>query len=87
MVVDDSFSQSTFLLSKLVPTTYERIATMGTATLWKLIMLAWSYENNLAIPDDGIASFRKTLAVHPACGVQDVYAAHLLATYQACGAA
>jgi len=50
MVVDDSFSQSTFLLSKLVPTTYERIATMGTATLWKIIMLAWSYENNLAIP-------------------------------------
>jgi DNA polymerase elongation subunit (family B) len=51
MIVDDSFSQSTFLLSKLVPTTYERIATMGTATLWKLIMLAWSYENNLAIPE------------------------------------
>jgi len=50
MLVDDSFSQSTFLLSKLVPTTYERIATMGTATLWKIIMLAWSYENNLAIP-------------------------------------
>jgi DNA polymerase elongation subunit (family B) len=50
MVVDDSFSQSTFLLSKLVPTTYERIATMGTATLWKIIMLAWSYENNLGVP-------------------------------------
>lgn len=50
MIVDDSFSQSTFLLSKLIPTTYERIATMGTATLWKIIMLAWSYENNLAIP-------------------------------------
>ncbi len=50
MVVDDSFSQSTFLLSKLVPTTYERAATMGTATLWKLIMLAWSYENKLSIP-------------------------------------
>jgi DNA polymerase elongation subunit (family B) len=50
MIVDDSFSQSTFLLSKLVPTTYERIATMGTSTLWKIIMLAWSYENNLAIP-------------------------------------
>lgn len=50
MIVDDSFSQSTFLISKLVPTTYERIATMGTATLWKIIMLAWSYENNLAIP-------------------------------------
>ena len=50
MIVDDSFSQSTFLLSKLVPTTYERIATMGTATLWKIIMLAWSYENGLAVP-------------------------------------
>ena len=50
MVVDDSFSQSTFLLSKLMPTTYEKISTMGTATLWKIIMLAWSYENNLAIP-------------------------------------
>jgi DNA polymerase elongation subunit (family B) len=50
MIVDDSFSQSTFLLSKLVPTTYERIATMGTAMLWKIIMLAWSYENNLAVP-------------------------------------
>jgi len=50
LIVDDSFSQSTFLLSKLVPTTYERISTMGTATLWKIIMLSWSYENNLAIP-------------------------------------
>jgi len=50
MIVDDSFSQSTFLLSKLVPTTYERVATMGTASLWKLIMAAWSYENNLPIP-------------------------------------
>jgi DNA polymerase elongation subunit (family B) len=53
MIVDDSFSQSTFLISKLVPTTYERVATMGTATLWKLIMLAWSYENNLALPKKG----------------------------------
>jgi DNA polymerase elongation subunit (family B) len=51
MVVDESFSQSTFLLSKVVPTTYERISTMGTATLWKLIMLAWSYKHNLAVPE------------------------------------
>jgi len=50
MIVDESFSQSTFLLSKWIPTTYERISTMGTATLWKIIMLSWSYENNLAIP-------------------------------------
>ena len=53
LVVDDSFSQSTFLLSKLVPTTYERVSTMGTATLWKMIMSAWSYENGLAIPQKG----------------------------------
>ena len=26
---------------------------MGTAGIWKLIMMAWSYENNLAIPDTG----------------------------------
>ena len=51
MIVDDSFSQASFLLAKNVPTTYERISTMGTATLWKLMMLAWSYENNLAIPE------------------------------------
>jgi|TARA_R110000737_G_scaffold158366_1_gene186641 DNA polymerase elongation subunit (family B) len=50
MVVDDSFSQSTFLLSKVVPATYERVSTMGTATLWKLIMLAWSYKHDLAVP-------------------------------------
>ena len=24
---------------------------MGTATLWKMIMLAWSYKHNLAIPE------------------------------------
>jgi len=51
MVVDDSFGQANFLLQKLVPTTYERLSTMGTATLWKLIMSAWSYDNMLPIPE------------------------------------
>ena len=50
MDVDNEFNQATFLLSKLAPTTYERISTMGTATLWKLIMASWSFNNNLAIP-------------------------------------
>ncbi len=50
MIVDEQFNQSNFLLSKLVPTTYERLSTMGTATLWKMIMYSWSYKNNLAIP-------------------------------------
>jgi DNA polymerase elongation subunit (family B) len=50
MVVDEQFNQANFLLSKLVPTTYERLSTMGTATLWKMIMAAWSYKHNLALP-------------------------------------
>jgi DNA polymerase elongation subunit (family B) len=35
----------------MIPTTYERAATLGTATIWKLIMLAWSYKHKLAIPE------------------------------------
>jgi len=50
LLVDDEFNQGTFLLATMVPTTYERVSTMGTATLWKTIMLAWSYKYNLAIP-------------------------------------
>ena len=53
MIVDEEFNQANFLLSKLVPTTYERLSTMGTATLWKMIMAAWSYKHNLAIPKKG----------------------------------
>jgi DNA polymerase elongation subunit (family B) len=34
----------------MVPTSYERVSTMGTATLWKMLMLAWSYHRGLAIP-------------------------------------
>lgn len=50
LIVDDEFNQATFLLASLVPTTYERVSTMGTATLWKMVMLAWSYKHGLAIP-------------------------------------
>jgi DNA polymerase elongation subunit (family B) len=48
--VDQTYNQSSFLLGKIVPTTYSRICTMGTAAVWNLIMTAWSYENGLAIP-------------------------------------
>ena len=48
--VDQEFNQGSFLLAAMIPTTYERVSTMGTATLWKMLMLAWSYKNNLAIP-------------------------------------
>ena len=49
--VDTIFNQAAFLIAKLLPTTYSRSSTMGTASQWKLIMAAWSYENNLAIPE------------------------------------
>ena len=49
--VDVIFNQASFLIAKLLPTTYSRSSTMGTASQWKLIMAAWSYENNLAIPE------------------------------------
>jgi len=49
--VDQEFNQSSFLLASMIPTTYERVSTMGTATLWRMIMLAWSYKNNLAVPE------------------------------------
>jgi DNA polymerase elongation subunit (family B) len=51
LLVDDEFNQGTFLLASMVPTTYERVSTMGTATLWKMLMLAWSYKHKLAIPE------------------------------------
>jgi len=39
------------MLAKIVPTTYQRICTMGTASIWNLLLTAWSYENDLAIPE------------------------------------
>lgn len=49
--IDTRFNQASFLISKILPTTYSRSSTMGTASQWKLIMAAWSYENGLAIPE------------------------------------
>lgn len=48
--IDKIFNQASFLIAKLLPTTFMRSSTMGTAGQWKLIMAAWSYENGLAIP-------------------------------------
>ena len=50
LLVDEEFNQGTFLLATMIPTTYERASTLGTATIWKMIMLAWSYKHKLAIP-------------------------------------
>lgn len=51
--IDAIYNQASFLLSKILPTTYQRSSTMGTAGQWKLLMAAWSYEQNLAIPSFG----------------------------------
>lgn len=48
--VDNLYNQSVFLLAKIVPTTFGRVATMGNAAVWNLLMTTWSYENDLAIP-------------------------------------
>ena len=52
--VELRYNESNFLLCKLLPTTFQRACTMGTAGTWKLIMLAWCYENSLAVPAFGI---------------------------------
>lgn len=49
--IDNLFNQASFLISKMLPTTFQRSSTMGTAGQWKLIMAAWSYERKLAIPE------------------------------------
>ncbi len=49
--IDGIYNQAAYLIAKLLPTTYMRSSTMGTAGQWKLIMSAWSYENGLAIPE------------------------------------
>ena len=51
--VELTLNEANFLVAKMLPTTFTRACTMGTAGLWKLIMLAWSYENNLAVPAFG----------------------------------
>jgi DNA polymerase elongation subunit (family B) len=49
--IDNLYNQASFLIAKMLPTTFMRSSTMGTAGQWKLIMSAWSYENGLAIPE------------------------------------
>lgn len=48
--VDGIYNQASYLIAKLLPTSYMRSSTMGTAGQWKLIMAAWSYEKGLGIP-------------------------------------
>lgn len=48
--VEYSYNGTDFMLAKIIPEPFSKCTTMGTAGQWKAIMLAWSYENGLAIP-------------------------------------
>ena len=48
--VEHRYNGSNFLICKMLPVPFQKCCTMGTAGQWKSIMLAWSYENNLAVP-------------------------------------
>lgn len=49
--VEARYNQSNYLVGKMLPVSYEKMCTMGTATIWKYLMLAWSYEHGIAIPE------------------------------------
>lgn len=48
--VEYQLNTTNFLICKMLPVPYKKCTTMGTAGQWKSLMMAWSYENNLAIP-------------------------------------
>lgn len=48
--VEARYNMTNFLVSKILPISFEKTCVTGTASLWKYIMLAWSYEHELAIP-------------------------------------
>jgi len=49
--VELKYNATNFLICKILPLSYQKCTTMGTAGQWKALMMAWSYENGLAIPD------------------------------------
>ena len=51
--VEHRYNTTNFLICKMLPVPYQKCCTMGTAGQWKSLMLAWSYENGLAIPQFG----------------------------------
>lgn len=51
--VELKLNEANFLVSKILCTSFSRACTMGTAGIWKLIILAWCYENKLAVPAFG----------------------------------
>ena len=48
--VELQYNTTNYFVAKLLPVSYDKVATMGTAAIWKYIMLTWCYEQGLAIP-------------------------------------
>ena len=48
--VEHRYNTPNFLICKMLPVPYKKCTTMGTAGQWKALMMAWSYEQGLAIP-------------------------------------
>lgn len=48
--VEYTLNTTNFFICKILPVPFAKCCTMGTAGQWKAIMMAWSYENGLAIP-------------------------------------
>ena len=67
--LDEHYSQATFLISKWLPTSYQRAATMGGASVWKLLLATYSYKYNLGIPEfDEPREFSGGLVSMLSCG-------------------
>lgn len=48
--VEHQLNTANFLICKILPLPFSKATIMGTAGQWKALLMAWSYENNLAIP-------------------------------------
>ena len=48
--VEYRYNTPNFLICKMLPVPYKKCTTMGTAGQWKALMLAWSYEQGIAVP-------------------------------------
>lgn len=69
IALDEHYSQATFLISKWLPTSYQRAATIGGASVWKLLLSMYSYEYGLAIPEfDEPREFSGGLVAMLSCG-------------------
>jgi len=51
--VEHRYNTPNFLICKMLPVPFSKCCTMGTAGQWKAMMMAWSFENDLAIPSFG----------------------------------